>query len=163
MSLTVRPAHADELEAVGRLTVAAYRADDLLVEDDFYEPVLADAARRAHEAELWVALAEGRLVGGVTYCTAGSPWAELAGPREGEFRMLAVDPSARRQGVARSLVEACVRRSRDLDHRAMVLSSLPQMTGAHRLYEAVGFVRAPERDWTPVPGVHLWGFRLDLG
>ena len=29
---------------------------------------------------------------------------------------------------------------------------------AHRLYERLGFVRAPGRDWTPVPGVDLWAF-----
>ena len=160
----VRPVRDGEVGAVGRLTVAAYRADDLLVEDDFYEPVLADAGRRAREAEVLVAVEgpDDRLLGAVTYCAPGSPWAELSADGEGEFRMLAVDPAARRRGVARLLVDACVARSRLLGHRAVVLSSLPMMTGAHRLYAAVGFVRTPETDWTPAPGVDLWGFRLDL-
>jgi ribosomal protein S18 acetylase RimI-like enzyme len=158
----VRPAREHELVDVGRLTVAAYRADDLLVEDDFYEAVLLDAPRRAREAEVLVAAREDAVLGAVTYCVAGSPWAELSGPGEGEFRMLAVHPAARRQGVARLLVDACLERSRALGHRAMVLSSLPQMTAAHRLYASVGFVRTPQKDWSPAPGVHLWGFRRDL-
>jgi hypothetical protein len=36
------------------------------------------------------------------------------------------------------------------------------MAAAHRLYARLGFVRVPERDWEPVPGVQLLGFRLDL-
>ncbi len=35
--------------------------------------------------------------------------------------------------------------------RRVVLSSLDEMTTAHGLYERLGFVRAPERDWRPQP------------
>jgi hypothetical protein len=30
------------------------------------------------------------------------------------------------------------------------------------MYAALGFVRAPELDWSPAAGVVLWGFRLLL-
>jgi hypothetical protein len=33
---------------------------------------------------------------------------------------------------------------------------------AHRLYQRLGFVRCPERDWSPLPGVELVVYRLDL-
>jgi hypothetical protein len=36
------------------------------------------------------------------------------------------------------------------------------MTSAHRIYERLGFRRAPERDWSPVPGVDLMAFALRL-
>jgi hypothetical protein len=36
------------------------------------------------------------------------------------------------------------------------------MTAAHRIYERLGFTRIPERDWSPVPGVDLLAYRLDL-
>jgi ribosomal protein S18 acetylase RimI-like enzyme len=162
LGLVVRRVRSEELAAVGELTVAAYRADGLLLADDYYEAHLRDAESRDREAEVLVAVVDREVVGAVTFCQAGSPWAELSGDGEGEFRMLAVAPSARRQGVARLLVGACVSRSRSAGHRAVVISSLPMMTGAHRLYETLGFVRTPERDWDPAPGVHLWGFRLDL-
>jgi len=42
------------------------------------------------------------------------------------------------------------------------MSSLAEMTAAHRLYGRLGFVRAPELDWEPVPGIVLLGFRLPL-
>ena len=43
-----------------------------------------------------------------------------------------------------------------------MISSLPDMSAAHRLYGRLGFRRAPELDWYPVPGVLLIAFRLDL-
>jgi hypothetical protein len=36
------------------------------------------------------------------------------------------------------------------------------MTAAHRLYERLGFTRLPGRDWSPVPGVDLLVYGLDL-
>ena len=36
------------------------------------------------------------------------------------------------------------------------------MTAAHRIYERHGFERVPDRDWSPVPGVHLIAFRKEL-
>jgi ribosomal protein S18 acetylase RimI-like enzyme len=165
MTLTVRPAHVDELAAIGDLTVAAYTNDGLLLEDDPYTEHLRDAASRAREAEVYVAeLVDrpGELAGTVTFCPQGSPWSELAQPGEGEFRMLAVAPEARRRGVAAALVSVCVERSRELGYTALVLSSLPVQQPAHRIYERLGFRRTPDLDWSPVDGVELLAFRLDL-
>ena len=36
------------------------------------------------------------------------------------------------------------------------------MTTAHRIYERLGFVRLPTRDWSPIAGVDLYAFALDL-
>ncbi len=102
------------------------------------------------------------MVGTVTYCPPGSPWSELAQPGEGEFRMLAVDPSARRRGVALALVGLCLERASELGCGAVVLSSLPVQRAAHRIYASLGFRRTPERDWSPTEGVELLAFRLDL-
>jgi hypothetical protein len=44
----------------------------------------------------------------------------------------------------------------------MVLSTDTRMAAAHRLYERLGFARLPERDWTPLPGVDLLVYALDL-
>lgn len=166
MTVTVRPVHTSELGAVGDLTVAAYSADGYLVEDDPYLAALRDAATRAREAEVYVAeLAapvDVGLAGTVTFCPEGSPWCELAGESEGEFRMLAVDPAARRRGVAAALVGLCVERSRELGYTALVMSSLAIQRPAHRLYERLGFRRAPDQDWSPHEGVELIAFRLDL-
>jgi ribosomal protein S18 acetylase RimI-like enzyme len=162
MTVTVRPAHTDELAVVGEITVAAYQADGFLQGDSGYAAHLLDTAARAREAELYVARLGVTLAGTVTYCPEGSPWREIAQPGEGEFRMLAVAPEHRRRGVAEALVATCVERAREQGCTAVVLSSLPVQQAAHRLYERLGFRRLPERDWSPYPGVDLLGFRLDL-
>jgi ribosomal protein S18 acetylase RimI-like enzyme len=76
--------------------------------------------------------------------------------------MLAVAPSSQRMGVGEALVRLVLDRFREEGATAIVLSSLPQMTEAHRLYERLGFVRTPERDWQPLPHIRLIAFRLDL-
>ena len=162
MTLVVRPAAAAELDAVGRITLEAYAANGYVVEDDFYAAHLLDAAARAADGELLVAEVDGSVVGTVTFCPEGSPFREVAAQGEGEFRMLAVLPAARRRGAAEALVRRVVDRSRELGYTAVVLSSLPVQVEAHALYERLGFVRTPDRDWSPSPGIDLIGFRLPL-
>ena len=157
--ITVRPAHTDELAEVGELTVRAY-TDSLLSAEDGYVQHLRDAATRANEAELYVALVDGDLAGTVTFCPQGSRWSEIARPGEGEFRMLAVDPAHRRQGVAEALVGVCLERSRELGYDGVVLSSLEVQAPAQRIYQRLGFTRDPDRDWSPVEGVDLSAFVL---
>ncbi len=159
--LVVRRATAADHEAVGAVTVAAY-AEFVHGPDDDYVALLRDAARRDREAELWVAERAGDVLGTVTLALEGSPWREIGEPGEGEFRMLAVDPAARRQGVGEALSQLVLGRFRELGAHAIVLSSLAEMTAAHRIYERLGFRRIPERDWSPVLGVDLVAFRLEL-
>jgi ribosomal protein S18 acetylase RimI-like enzyme len=161
--LVIRPAGPEELAAVGRLTVEAYRADGSPAAEGPYAAKLADAARRAREAELLVACdADGAVLGTVTIAPPGSPWAQVAGPDELEFRMLAVATRARGRGVGEALTRASVDRAAELGLRAVVLSSSREMLAAHRLYERLGFIRTPERDWEPVPGDTLITYRLEL-
>lgn len=161
---SIRLAQPEDLAEIGEITVRGYEFDGFLDGSESYAEQLRDASARSAEAELWVAVDEssGRPLGSVTFCPLGSPYRELAAQTEGEFRMLAVDPSARGLGVGRALVEHCLDRSRRLGFTGMVLCSLPAMTAAHALYSTLGFVRDPELDWSPIPGVELLGFRLDL-
>jgi ribosomal protein S18 acetylase RimI-like enzyme len=168
VSLIVRAALPGEYPDAGRITAEGYHADDLLrrpdgLIDNKYEARLADADRRAREAELMVAVDDGKVLGTVTWCPPTSPLRELATrPDQAEFRMLAVAPAGRRRGVGRALVYACLDRARAESMHEVLLSSLPQMTAAHALYREFGFVRAPELDHSPKAQVHLWAFRLSL-
>ncbi|WP_395692535.1 GNAT family N-acetyltransferase [Nocardioides sp.] len=159
--LLVRRARPEDLDAVGDVTVAAY-AEFTTGPDDHYVALLRDAARRDREAELWVAERAGEVLGTVTIALPGSPWREISTDDEGEFRMLAVSPAARRQGVGETLTAHALDRFRALGFTGVVLSSLAEMTAAHRVYERHGFRRAPERDWSPMPGVHLIAFVKEL-
>jgi ribosomal protein S18 acetylase RimI-like enzyme len=154
----VRLAHDGELARVGEITVEAYVDEGFIAPDADYVEDLADATARACEAEVWVAVEDGAVLGSVTFCPSGSAWAELARDGEGEFRMLGVAASARRRGVAEALVVRCIERSGELGYRSIVMSSMPQMAAAHRLYERLGFVRLPDRDWSPVEGLTLLAF-----
>ena len=161
--MLLRRVRPEEYAAVGELTVAAYESF-LLGPEDFYRARLADTATRDREAEVWVAVDEDaeRVLGAVTICPPHSSWREIAREGEGEFRMLAVDPSAQGRGVGRALATMVVERFRADGDRAVALSSLDRMFAAHALYERLGFVRSPDRDWRPQPGVSLIAYALEL-
>ncbi|MGC3992892.1 MAG: GNAT family N-acetyltransferase [Propionicimonas sp.] len=157
--MSVRPALPHELESVGALTAAAYVTPGGMAADDPYVAVLRDAADRAAHAEVWVAAdPDATLLGTVTWCPAGSSYRELAGPGEGEFRMLAVSPSARGRGVGEALVRRCLARSVEAGHTRVVISTSPWMASAHRLYARLGFTEAPELSWSPRPDLTLLAY-----
>ena len=162
--MRVRRAEPRDHAAIGEVTVAAY-AGLSEADEAGYVDKLRDAATRDREAELWVATVsetDDTVLGSVTVCHDGSPWREIGRGDEGEFRMLAVSPAAQGQGVGAALVALCINRFREVGAPGIVLSTLPAMHAAHRLYERHGFVRAPERDWSPVPRVDLVAYHLDL-
>lgn len=160
-AVTVRIATPAEYAAAGALVAAVYAAEGRA--DGPYLAVLRDAAGRAAVADLLVATdPAGRLLGTVTYAAGGSPLADIAAPGEAEFRMLAVAPETRGRGVGAALVRACVDRARAQAKRHLVMSTQPEMRTAHRLYERLGFARAPERDWSPEPGLNLRVYAIDL-
>ncbi|MBA3309202.1 MAG: GNAT family N-acetyltransferase [Nocardioidaceae bacterium] len=157
--IEVRPAAPSEYARIGEITVSAYRHGGFLDADGDYVEELRDAASRADKAELWVAVREGQVLGSVTFCPPDSPYREVAGDGQGEFRMLAIDPSARGLGAARLLISRCFERCRELELGEMTICSMAQMTPAHTLYDTFGFVRDDLLDWAPVPGIRLLGFR----
>ncbi|MET8767475.1 GNAT family N-acetyltransferase [Streptomyces sp. NPDC004658] len=155
MDLVIRKAAPDEYGDLGEITAQAYRGDGLLAFDEsgWYLGELRDVAKRAAAADVLVAVRDGVLLGGVTFARSGGPMTDIAGPGEAEIRMLAVAPAARGQGAGQALVRACVGRARATEGCVrVVLSTQRTMHAAHRLYARLGFVRAPERDWNPLPG-----------
>jgi GNAT superfamily N-acetyltransferase len=158
--LDIRPAVPAEFPQIADLCVAAYAP--FVAGDHVYLATLRDVAGRAAEAELLVAADDGRVVGTVTFVPNGGPLGEIAGPQEAEFRMLAVDPAAHGRGVGTALLQRVVAESRRRGSAGIVCSSQPGMRAAHRVYERLGFRRAPERDWSPLPGVELLAFTLAL-
>jgi ribosomal protein S18 acetylase RimI-like enzyme len=164
----LRPALPEEAEAVGALTVAGYDADAFLTLPDGsfdheYAGWLADGAARARDGVLIVAVDGEDLLGTVTWCPPGSPFRELSTrDDQGEFRTLSVAPEARGRRIGSALVDWCIAEARSTGLTEILLSTLPEMTPAHRLYESRGFVRRPDLDWSPFPDIALWGFSLEL-
>jgi ribosomal protein S18 acetylase RimI-like enzyme len=162
---TIRTARPEDYDRLGELTAAAYLDDGLLDfgEEDPYLDVLRDVRHRAEHAEVLVAVDEaGSVLGGVAFVEGPGPFANIAGEDEAEFRTLAVAPNGRGRGVGAALVSECLDRARGLGRRRVVLSTQPMMHAAHRLYERFGFVRVPERDWSPIEGTSLLVYVMDL-
>ncbi len=162
--VTVAPAGPDEVGQAAGLVVDSYVGGGYIAADSPYVASLSDGEARAREADLLVARnAWGEVVGTVTYVRHGTSWAEISRPGEAEFRMLAVDPRATGRGVGRALVQECLDRARADGASAVVISTTAEMRAAHRLYDRLGFVRTPDRDWSPRAGVDLWTYRVDIG
>jgi len=162
MTVRTRPATEADYAAAGSICVEAYREDGQLAGD--YGRMLADVAGRANDTEVIVAEdnASGELLGCVTFTLPGRPWSEVSEPGEGEFRMLAVSPKAQRRGVGTALVSACMAHAVALGCTAIAICTRDFNDKAIAMYERLGFVRIPERDWSPLPDVKLIAFRLDL-
>jgi ribosomal protein S18 acetylase RimI-like enzyme len=158
----IRVARPEEYPRIGALSVDAYRADGQLVEH--YVPFLSDVAARAEHGTILAAVDEetGSVLGTATFVLPGSPLAEVASEGEAEFRTLAVAPEAQGRGVGAALVRACLDRAAALGCRAVVICTRDVAAPARRLYERLGFQRAPELDWSPVPGVNLLALRREL-
>jgi ribosomal protein S18 acetylase RimI-like enzyme len=161
----IKAARPDEYAFLGELTVRAYGT---LPGRDHpahrgYEPHLRDVAGRAERSVVLVAELDGVPVGTVTYVSGPGPDAETDDPEAAEIRMLAVAPEARGRGVGEALVRACIARARTDGRRRLVLHTRLEMAAALRLYDRLGFVRAPGLDFTPVEGIDLLGYALELG
>jgi len=108
----------------------------------------------------------GAIVGAVLLYPAGAVFSRpdlsrhtLAWP---EIRLLAVSPAMRGQGIGTMLMRECVRRARRSGAAAVTLHSNDAMQAGIRMYERMGFIRAPELDFQAGQGVTVKGFRLSL-
>jgi amidase len=164
----IREARTDaEVEAAGRVTVAANAEFAPADPDGRFAPSwrrylaeMADAATRAAEGVLLVAVEDGRVVGTVTlYLRPGSmQWRR----DDAMFRLLAVDPAARGRGIGRALLQACLDRARAAGKRRMALHTTEWMPVARAMYERAGFTREPEGD-EELPGVTIIAYAAELG
>jgi ribosomal protein S18 acetylase RimI-like enzyme len=161
-TLSVRDARAADHAAIAALTVAAYVGGGFTPPASEYVAMLTDVAARAEAAELLVAVHGEVVVGSVALAVDGGPYAENAGPGEAVFRMLAVAPTARGLGAGERLVRACLERAVAAGRSRIVISTQPTMSAAHRLYQRLGFIRNPDGDWSPRPGVALWSYTREL-
>ncbi|MGB5952184.1 MAG: GNAT family N-acetyltransferase [Ornithinimicrobium sp.] len=162
MTILVRPALEQELAQAGALVARAYLDDDLLNPEDPYLKVVEDAAGRARDSVVLVAMEGAKVLGTVTWCPPSSSHREVADPDEGEFRSLGVASEVRGRGVGEMLVRACIDRARSEELSAVTISTAHSMTAAHRLYERLGFIRVPNKDWSPVRDLCLLAYRLEV-
>ncbi len=79
-----------------------------------------------------------------------------------ELRLLAVDHAARGQGIGKLLVRECVRRARAAGATDLGLHTSDSLWVAVRMYEQMGFLRAPAYDFQPDGAELVKAYRLPL-
>jgi ribosomal protein S18 acetylase RimI-like enzyme len=165
--LVVRPARPEDMEAASGVNRAAYAEYGAVLSPEriaHYLDSAGDVRSRLDVAELLVAVLDGEVVGSVTYYAPG-PRAEAQGwPADwAGLRLLAVAPVARGLGIGRAIMEASVERARADGATALALHTTEMMEVARAMYERMGFIRVPERDYVSRSGERgAMAYRYDL-
>jgi predicted N-acetyltransferase YhbS len=164
----IRDARPGDRDRIREVTLAAYEEYAAQMPDlwEGYRQNIVATLSHVEPAEQLVAERDDRIVGTVLLYPprrVRPPGAESMEMPWPEVRLLAVAPAARGQGIGAALMQECVRRARGSGTGALSLHTTDLMQTAMRMYERMGFVRAPELDFHPAPGVTVKGFRLDLG
>lgn len=155
--VAIRPAKASDARAVVAIWTEAYTGTGQGLEGRLAPYEEAEFSACADQGEPFVAEASGAVLGAVVFYRPGAPGAPTEVAAEAGLRMLAVSSAARGQGIGRELALQCERRAREERAQAIVLWSRPFQVEAHRLYESLGYRRAPERDGSDPEG-RRWVF-----
>jgi GNAT superfamily N-acetyltransferase len=165
-NILLREARSDELDNLSLLIRdASQQYRDFLPPAvwKIYVEDIMDVRGRLDESQLIVAELDGHLAGTVTLYLDASRSSQEGLPRGwAGIRLLAVHPVYRSRGIGRVLMEECIRRCRDQGIASIGLHTTEMMDVARRMYEKMGFVRIPEFDVYPGPGVFVMAYRLDL-
>lgn len=165
--MLIRDARPSDRDRIREVTLAAYQEYATQMPDlwEGYRQNIVATLKSMEPAEQLVAERDGMIVGTVLLYPPrrlrppGGEAVEMPWP---EVRLLAVAPAARGQGIGAALMQECVRRARESGTGALSLHTTDLMQTAMRIYERMGFVRAPELDFHPAPNLTVQGFRLDL-
>lgn len=168
---TIRNARPEEFAAIGQLMVRVYSQLEGFPkesEQPAYYKMLANIGELTHKpgTELLVAASPaGAVAGGVVYFNDmqyyGSGGTATKEKNAAGFRLLAVDPSVRGQGIGKLLTLECIRRAREARLAQVIIHSTRAMQTAWKMYEGMGFVRSEDLDF--IQGeLPVFGFRLLL-
>ena len=163
--LHIRDARDDDRDAILDLTASAYQEYAALMGPEHWQMYRQDMEATVCgevRADIIVAEQDGLIVGSALLYPAGTALRSPDGAERTlerpEVRLLAVSPAARGRGVGMALMEECLGRARRAGAAELTLHTNPMMQAAVRLYERMGFERAPELDFSPLPGVVIKGY-----
>lgn len=166
--IVVRDARPHERSAIRDLTMQSYAEYATVMKPSAWaglEQAVRSALASEERAHRIVAEDRGAIVGSVMlYPPAADAYAgAVALASWPELRLLAVAREARGLGVGELLVRECIRRAREEGATELGLHTSASMRTAMRLYERMGFVRAPEQDFQPEGAELVEGYRLSIG
>jgi ribosomal protein S18 acetylase RimI-like enzyme len=153
MQVLIRDARSEELPAVARLSVEAYREVADAVGPEVWSRMERNLSRLggdSPDAVTIVAEVDGELAGTAEYLgPTGRRIGLVESVPEGEAYIgrLGVAPNARGRGLGRALTEECIRRARADGARTIGLATRDVMAAARAMYESLGFryVRTVDR------------------
>lgn len=169
--LYIRDAQDSERSAIQDVTLAAYEEYATTTSAPFWEAYrrqLLATLDAEGPVERIIAEQNGMIVGSVllypptanAYTTV--PTTDTTHVNWPEVRLLAVLPAVRGQGIGVMLMEECKQRALRAGATFLGLHTMDIMQTAMRMYERMGFIRAPEHDFRPAPSVLIKGYRLNL-
>jgi len=165
-NLVIRNAQPEELEEISVLLRESYQQYQIFIPPERWKPYLEDimdVRSRMDDSELIVAEVDQRLVGCVTLFLDGAKSFPEAWPSGWAVaRLLAVHPDFRGRRIGHALMEECMRRCRRAGIKTVGLHTTEIMEVARGMYERMGFVRVPEHDFSPAPGITVMAYRLHL-
>lgn len=166
--LLIRDARPGDRDAIRQVTLAAYQeyAAQIPAHWAAYKQNIVATLADPKPAQQIVVEQRSTILGTVLLyparTTVSAPDGTAVRMPSPEVRLLAVAPEARGRGVGAALIRECVRRAGESGAAILTLHTTDMMRGAMRLYERMGFVRAPEIDFHPAPGLTIKGYRFTL-
>jgi ribosomal protein S18 acetylase RimI-like enzyme len=157
----IREGRAAEQDQVEALVKQAYREFQPLFPAEVWQTWMDNIWETVHSPAGVIIVAEsgGKIQGVIKFYPDASQAAMGTWPPEtASIRILAVHPDSRGKGYGTLLARECVRRARALKIATIYLYTGPFMQAARRIYEKLGFKRAPEFDRDPGP----IAYRFDL-
>ncbi len=165
--MIIRDALPNEYDKIRELRLQAYQEHSSKIPEEHWNALkqqIVTDDRSVSEIDVIVAELNGELVGTVVLFPAkvlgyqGLVEDELEYP---ELRKLAVSNNVRGKGIAKALVNECIKRSKEKGYTAMGLHTADFMESAVKLYENIGFVRVPELDFIPLDdGIVIKAFQI---
>lgn len=165
----IRNANPDEFEKIGKLMVQVYSKLDGFPKEseqpEYYKMLanIGDQTRKP-ETELLVAVSsKGEIEGAVVYFNDmkyyGSGGTATQEKNASGFRLLAVNPVSRGQGIGKLLTFKCIEKANESGNTQVVIHTTQAMHVAWKMYETIGFKRSQDLDFMQ-GNLSVFGFRL---
>ncbi len=127
---------------------------------DYAVKITLDFAAKAKNdrEEMWVAEADGKLVGCIMLCQSEGD------ADAGQLRLFLVEKDHRRYGIGRSLTSTLFQKAREAGYRRLILWTASPLTAAISHYEKLGFQKVEEvenREWS-LKGKLLYEIKMVL-
>jgi len=138
----IEPATVDDHPAIAALAIASYQEYAPRLQPDHWDAMrrsISNVPERAKTTQFLVVRDLGAVVASVGYCPPGAADPAMFPPDMPAIMLLAVHPTARRRGLAKLLIAACIDRARRDQAASIGLFTSDIMESAVRLYESLGF------------------------